>query len=104
MSSHTDRSVHAQERDKLKATPVSHGTPDRWRVTAFTQGNDLPWNAKTVFGCQCAYEHAEYSTSVQKGQMFFCLWAALDIVPAEARGLTARLDKFDVMTLLGVPR
>src|SRR5215471_21650947 len=29
VSSHTDRSVHAQERDKLKATPVSHGTMDQ---------------------------------------------------------------------------
>src|SRR5713101_7244126 len=26
-----------------------------WRVTAFTRGNDLPRNAQTVFGCQCAY-------------------------------------------------
>jgi hypothetical protein len=34
--------VHAHGRDKLKATHVAHGTLDRWRVTAFTQGNDLP--------------------------------------------------------------
>jgi hypothetical protein len=26
VSSHTTRSVHAQQRDKLKTTPVSHGT------------------------------------------------------------------------------
>ena len=30
------------------------GTPNAWYVTAFTHGNDLPWNAQTVLSCQCA--------------------------------------------------
>jgi hypothetical protein len=27
---------------------------NNWYASAFTQGNDLPWNAQTLFGCQCA--------------------------------------------------
>jgi hypothetical protein len=34
----------------------SIGTLNAWYVTAFTQGNDLPWNAQTVFGCPCALD------------------------------------------------
>jgi hypothetical protein len=30
------------------------GTPNGWDASAFTQGNDLPWNAQTLLGCQCA--------------------------------------------------
>jgi hypothetical protein len=42
VSSHTVRSVHAHERDKLKATHVSHGTMyEHGRV--FTHG-PAPWN------------------------------------------------------------
>ena len=35
--------------------PSTIGTTELWRVSAFTQGNDLLWNAQTLFGCQCAY-------------------------------------------------
>ena len=34
--------------------PSTIGTPEHWYVNAFTQGNDLPWNAQTLLACQCA--------------------------------------------------
>ena len=34
--------------------PSMIGTTERWYVTAFTRGNDLPRNAQTVLACQCA--------------------------------------------------
>ena len=36
--------------------PSSIGTLNIWYVTAFTQGNDLPWNAQTVLSCPCAVD------------------------------------------------
>ena len=56
VSSHTARSVHAHERDKLKATHVSHGTRDIGTLVLLTYGNDLPTNAKTLFYCSCTEE------------------------------------------------
>src|SRR5690348_13813313 len=32
------------------------GTPNAGNVSAFTQGNDLPWNPQTLFSCWCAME------------------------------------------------
>jgi hypothetical protein len=52
------------------------GTPERWCVRAFTQGNGLPWNAQTRFDCQCATEQAYDSTNVQNMQGFLCQMAA----------------------------
>ncbi len=56
VSSHTDSSLHAHKRDLAQATCVSHGTSNVGDVTAFTHGNDLPWNAQTVFNCSCTKE------------------------------------------------
>ena len=42
VSSHTTRSVHAQKRDKLKATSVSHGTCDELG-SIFTH-DPVSWN------------------------------------------------------------
>ena len=38
----------------MGSAPSSIGTPKLWYVNAFTQGNDLPWNAQTLLACQCA--------------------------------------------------
>jgi hypothetical protein len=43
---------HAQERDKLKATHTSHGTPDRRRVTAFAQGERLTLKCPNSIGLE----------------------------------------------------
>ena len=72
-----------------------------WCVTAFTWRNDLRQNAQTVFGCQCATEHVQYSTKVQNMQKFSPEASGAPCIPgAEARGLTARFDKYVPVKLL----
>jgi hypothetical protein len=48
-------SLQSQEWLMGSKPPSTIGTTELWRASAFTQGNDLPWNAQTLFGCQCAY-------------------------------------------------
>jgi hypothetical protein len=83
VSSHTDRSVHAHERDKLKATHVSHGTLDGWRVTAFTQGNGYPGTPKQYWVVSVQENMQSIAEAFKKCKLFFSLWAAvLDIALA----------------------
>ncbi len=47
--------VRFQSQVKLVSiAPSTIGTQNVWNVSAFTQGNDLPWNLQTLFGCSCA--------------------------------------------------
>jgi len=49
-------SLQSQEWLMGSIPPSTIGTTERWYVNAFTQGNDLPWNAQTVLACQCAMD------------------------------------------------
>jgi len=64
VSSHTNRSVHAHERDKLKATHVAHGTMKN--TGAFYPRPCVVEPSETLFSLQGAKELPIYSLHAMK--------------------------------------
>ena len=54
----------------FRLTCSTIGTLNVGYVTAFTQGNDLPWNPQTVLRYQCTKEHLYDSTLTSRCQAF----------------------------------
>jgi len=95
VSSHTNRSVHAQKRGKLKATSVSHGTAFELG-SIFTPGPG-PENPPKCYSVENVQENYLSLLFVErKVETLFCLLAARLLSP----GVNAVAFRRDLLNIL----
>ena len=80
-----------------RLTDVSNGTLNIGYVPAFTQGNDLPWNAQTVVGCQCTSEQMYYITLTST-----CQIVMIGTMEKKRKSTMLRLSEQDLQAVLKI--